>query len=61
MLAFAHMMHLLANKLTRLGAGRFAFARILASTFDGLFFRHNILPCNQASDGNPSPQIQHIL
>jgi hypothetical protein len=40
MLAFSHMVHFLAHEFSRLCAGRFSFAGILASAFDGFAFRH---------------------
>ena len=40
MFAFADVMHLLTNELTRLSAGRLAFARVLTRTLDGFSFRH---------------------
>ena len=40
MLAFANVMHFLADEFSRLRAGRFSFARVLVCTFDDLFFRH---------------------
>lgn len=40
MLALANVMHLFANKLTCLGAGRFTLSGILAGAFNSLLFRH---------------------
>ena len=43
MFSFANVVHLLPHKLSRLGAGRFAFAGIFMSAFQSFFFRHEIL------------------
>jgi hypothetical protein len=40
MFAFADVMHLLTNELTRLSAGGLAFTRVLTRTLDGFSFRH---------------------
>jgi hypothetical protein len=39
-LAFSHMVHFLAHKLSSLRAGRFSFAGVLANAVHGFFFRH---------------------
>jgi hypothetical protein len=39
--ALSDVFHFFAHKLARLRAGRFAFTRILARTFDGVIFWHN--------------------
>jgi hypothetical protein len=43
MLTFAHMVYFFPHKLSRLRAGRFSFAGVLASAIDGLLFRHMTL------------------
>lgn len=40
MLPFANMMHLFANKLSCLRAGRLSFTRVFLGTFDGFPFGH---------------------
>jgi hypothetical protein len=42
MLAFPDVFYFLAHKLSRLGAGRFAFPGIFSRSFDCLLFRHMI-------------------
>jgi hypothetical protein len=39
--AFPNVFHFFAHKLTRLSAWRFAFAFVLACSFDCFFFWHN--------------------
>jgi hypothetical protein len=41
MFAFPDVFHFFAHKLTRLSAGRFALALVLAGSFDCFFFWHN--------------------
>src|SRR5437588_11899517 len=43
MLAFANVMHLFADKLSCLRAGRFSFLFILLCAFQSFLFGHNIL------------------
>src|SRR5438552_1511976 len=39
-LAFADVVHLLADELARLGGGGFAFALVASGAFEGFFFGH---------------------
>jgi hypothetical protein len=44
MLAFANVLHLFPDELSRLRGWRFAFSRILTRALDGPLFRHDGLP-----------------